>query len=193
MFGDNVYKLYTLHSPCSVKKTNYLFKYDKKVAILKTKKKEKKRRKNHLIPPAISNKFDIHRLQIFSLNLSKIRWIFVYKIGGRRWVVQIKRFYPTNDHQWSLIYKSLVLVGTFVWCDLGLKPDSHRRIVKDYRSKTGKYQEILSESGWNPMKIVWNCNFQTILEDFTQIPSKFHGLYLSLACNLWRSFCVNLA
>ena len=29
------------------------------------------------------------------------------------------------------------------------KPGSHRRIVKDYRSKTGKDQEILSESGYN--------------------------------------------
>ena len=35
-------------------------------------------------------------------------------------------------------------------CDLNvmcLKPGSHRRIVKEYRSKTGKDQEILSESG----------------------------------------------
>ena len=28
-----------------------------------------------------------------------------------------------------------------------IKPDSHRKIVQDYRSKTGKDQEILSESG----------------------------------------------
>ena len=30
---------------------------------------------------------------------------------------------------------------------LSLKPGSHRKIVKDYRSKTGKDQEILGESG----------------------------------------------
>ena len=28
-----------------------------------------------------------------------------------------------------------------------IKPDSHRKIVQDYRSKTGKDQGILSESG----------------------------------------------
>ena len=28
-----------------------------------------------------------------------------------------------------------------------IKPGSHRRIIKDNRSKTGKDQEILSESG----------------------------------------------
>ena len=28
-----------------------------------------------------------------------------------------------------------------------LKPDSHRKIVQDYRSKTGTDQDILSESG----------------------------------------------
>ena len=40
-------------------------------------------------------------------------------------------------------------MGITVWCELGfsLKPGSHRRIVKDYRSKTGKDHEILSESG----------------------------------------------
>ena len=65
----------------------------------------------------------------------------------------------------------------------GLKPGSHRKIVKDYRSKTGKDQEILSES---PIS-------KQFLEDFTQIPSKCHGLYLSLACNLLQSFCVNRA
>ena len=37
---------------------------------------------------------------------------------------------------------------------LSLKPGSHRKIVNDYRSKIGKGQEILSESGCNPLKIV---------------------------------------
>ena len=32
-------------------------------------------------------------------------------------------------------------------CEPALKPGSHRKIVKDYRSKTSKDQEILSESG----------------------------------------------
>ena len=40
-----------------------------------------------------------------------------------------------------------------------LKPDSHRRIVKDYRLRTGKDQEILSESGGNPLKIVLKLQF----------------------------------
>ena len=37
--------------------------------------------------------------------------------------------------------------SVIVWCDICLKPGSHTRIVKDYRSKTGKDQEILSDSG----------------------------------------------
>ena len=40
-----------------------------------------------------------------------------------------------------------------------LKADSHRKIIKDYRPKTGKDQEILSESGGNPLKIVLKLQF----------------------------------
>ena len=55
----------------------------------------------------------------------------------------------------------LVLLLAFdeVNCNLhslkfSLKPGSHRKIAKDYRPKPGKDQEILSESGCNPLKIV---------------------------------------
>ena len=36
----------------------------------------------------------------------------------------------------------------------GLKPDSHRKIVKDYRPKTGRDHETLRESVQNLLKIV---------------------------------------
>ena len=40
-----------------------------------------------------------------------------------------------------------------------VKPDSHRKIAKDYRPKTGKDQEILSESGGNLLQIVVKLHF----------------------------------
>ena len=42
---------------------------------------------------------------------------------------------------------------------LSLKPGSHRRIVKDYRSKTGKDQEILIESVRNLLQIFLKLQF----------------------------------
>ena len=74
-----------------------------------------------------------------------------------------------------------------------LKPGSHRNIAKDYRPKTGKDHDILRES----VKSDKNCVKIAILiqfsKDSNQIHSRFLGLYLSLACNLIQSFCVNWA
>ena len=53
-----------------------------------------------------------------------------------------------------------VFLNTCLWVQNRLKPGSHRKIAKDYRPKLGKDQEILSESGWNPLKIV--LKLQTI-------------------------------
>ena len=39
-------------------------------------------------------------------------------------------------------------------CEPALKPDSHIKIVKDYRPKTGKDHETLRESVQNLLKIV---------------------------------------
>ena len=65
MFGDSVYKFNTLFSPCLDKQTNYLFKYDKKLAISFSKV-----RKNQWVSPTISNRFDICLSKIGGLN----RW-----------------------------------------------------------------------------------------------------------------------
>ena len=43
--------------------------------------------------------------------------------------------------------------------DCQSKPGTHRKIAKDYRPKRGKDQEILSESGRNPLKIVLKLQF----------------------------------
>ena len=71
MFGENIYQSNALYCPCLFHETNDLFKYDKKVAIFE-KKKKKKKRKNRGVPPTISNKFDISRLQIVGLKMCKI-------------------------------------------------------------------------------------------------------------------------
>ena len=63
MFAIKFYKSVTLYCQYLFHKTNYLFKYDRKVEILR-----KKMITNQWIPPTLSNMFDNCLSQIVGLN-----------------------------------------------------------------------------------------------------------------------------
>ena len=61
-------------------------------------------------------------------------------------------------------------------------------IVKDYRPRTGKDQEILNESGLNPLKIVLKVEFSN---DFYKILHRFPQKFMVFTC-LWPVIFGNL-
>ena len=80
MFRDSVHKFSSLFSPCLVKKTHFLFNYNKKVAIFEGQ---------------ISNKLDICPSQIGGINRRKIG-------RSKRKLVALHDFLP-------LIFKSVAV------------------------------------------------------------------------------------
>ena len=70
--------------------------------------------------------------------------IFSNSFKKRHFQTIVDRFY------FGFHYISVSLAPTLSQsslCERAVKPGSHRKIVKDYRPKTGKNQEILGESG----------------------------------------------